>query len=811
MSRASSDSFDGPFGAMEGHEPVHPSDSEVNRSAQSNTIPKLPIGGHHSENRDIEDTNHSSSAWFVPEPEDGSAADAPDLSEVVLGVTHGPTTTSTLPTAHIPGIVAPKASPPKFAPPPAPSAWGDASEDSTSLTTENEYATNATSGAQSAGIATRNRLLSTGSNWSSAVPHDHVISPRSSKFALESEIITSPRVSAHRTSRATSLSSKAGPPPMPAAISFGSPLSNSSQLSHLISPRSSSSVGGNKNARDSYGSTSSTMVSGSLPSVGSTVTTNRTALVGESDGDDVEGDVLEMQEDFLDNKSMNGDADYSSASSTVSGPQTSNNASQSKFTLAQRTPSNANGGSAMTIGSVPTPTHLVSPRSSGDHTASSPSSSSSGKIGTGNSAQKGGSGRIPRTKSVALNPMMATIRSGSVSQASSSVISPTNSPSSFSGSNQHLQAQEKQSSPSSPQSHPTPSNLKSSIDLNTLSPKNGTAAHSPRNSVASNSLQGLQSIPAPIAAALKIAEPDALEMKLGGDTHLLEWSWDASNKHNFVKVSSDHSSCTWASSSNYGLARSSVPLKHKKTFVEIAKTRGISQYLWVGLAKPSVDFNCSPAKLQFNTVTVPGEWAGVWIKTSATGDRFGVVYDLDARKLMVHRNGALTYTIDIPASFDVDDVREESDHLVPSAGGASEVEISSSSANGDEHADVESPPTSTSLSAASSSPPPQKFEPIYPFIAMCGDQDILITDMPEFEKYENITWAHGRKNQVSATVEALDGVPAILEMLGLGKLRPKFAGMSVPAFQKLKDADLRKLGTTVEQRRRLLSQIEATK
>jgi hypothetical protein len=274
-----------------------------------------------------------------------------------------------------------------------------------------------------------------------------------------------------------------------------------------------------------------------------------------------------------------------------------------------------------------------------------------------------------------------------------------------------------------------------------------------------------------------------LEMRTGGDVHLAQWSWDSSKKHGFLKMSTDHSSISWGSATNYGLARSNTPLTHKKTFIEIAKTRGVSQLLHVGLARSISDWSCSPQKMQFNSVSIPGEWSAIWIKNSATGDRLGVLFELDNFKMTVFKNGIVAYTNDIPQTFQLAEEKKG--------------EESSSSQDTAEVIAEETSQNDLPL--------------IYPFVGICGDQDILITEMPEFEKYVDITWAHERMPQLIATTPNLDGVPAVLEMLGLQKLKPKFDGMSLTSFQKLKDVDLRKMGATTEQRKRLMSQIETMK
>lgn len=233
----------------------------------------------------------------------------------------------------------------------------------------------------------------------------------------------------------------------------------------------------------------------------------------------------------------------------------------------------------------------------------------------------------------------------------------------------------------------------------------------------------------------------------------------------------------------------------------MAKTRGVSQLLQIGLAKPSINWSASPEKMQFNALKISGEWTAVWIKSSTTGDRFGVLFDFDAHKMLIYRNGLLAYTHDIPSSFQV--VEETEDTSSSGVGDSSSAPSASSSA---------------SASSSSSNTPPSASnsahlhaDPIYPFIGVCGDQDILITESPEFEQYTDIVWAHDRIPQLLSHEEVLEGVPAVLDLLGLQKLRPKFEGMDMPAFQKLKDADLRKLGASTEQRRRLLSQIETMK
>lgn len=272
-------------------------------------------------------------------------------------------------------------------------------------------------------------------------------------------------------------------------------------------------------------------------------------------------------------------------------------------------------------------------------------------------------------------------------------------------------------------------------------------------------------------------------MKEGGDVHLSHWAWDAKKHHPFLKVSADASLMSWSSGTHYGLARSSTPLLHKKTFVEIAKAKGVSQHLHLGLAKTTVDFSCSPAKLQFNQVNISGEWCAVWIKSSSTGDRLGALIDLDAHKLTVYRNGVEAYHCEIPSTFQV----TEDPNTAPSTAATSSTELTE-------------PPTPAMPSDATA---------IYPFIGVCGDQELIVTELPEFEKYLDIVWAHSRRNQLKPKeAEALD-VPGILQSLGLQQLRPKFEGMSLADFQKLKDVDLRKIGANPDQRKRLLSHLEA--
>lgn len=643
-------------------------------------------------------------AWFVPDSEDVPVASAYENPEAVSALSYNDYPTSTLPGDHVSGIREE----------PTPSAWGPNSDASLPLSSE-DFAYPPSHAPPTPENRSRLRLFSSGANWAPALPNESAASPRSQLPLTEFELSSSPRFSAHRTLRAASVSSPrspdyirssgglASPPRLPASPPTGMPTSRPP----ITSP-----------ARDSYETTdgSNSVVSGSYYSVGSSAVSAR-----------------------------NNAAEYSDEEET-----SSNGSIHSHFTTAQTA---NNQRHQMIIGSVPNPSSIVSPRGSGDLGAAlaKPAPKSTGRL-------------IPRTKSVALNPMQQTIRSGSsISNASSA------------------------------------SSISSNTSNGVTSPT--TRKESIQPAVINQSPQALQSIPAPIAAALNIVPSHQPEMKLGGDVHLLEWSWDNQFKHNFLKVSADHSSCTWSSATNYGLIRSNMPVSHRKTFIEIAKTRGISQYLYVGVARPSVDFNSSPAKLQFNPVTVAGEWAAVWIKTSSTGDRFGVLFDLDAHKLTVYRNGVPTYNTDIPASFTVpESVASETDT------GALENDVDSLSIENGSQELRSSSPSQSSVSAHCDSK-----SDVFPFIGMCGDQDILITDMPEFEKYETISWAHDRKPQFHATEEVLEGVPAILEMLGLGKLRPKFDGMSVTSFQKLKDADLRKLGTTVEQRRRLLSQIEPTK
>lgn len=663
----------------------------------------------------------ASEAWFVPDTEDVPVAAAYEATEAVSALSYNDYPASTLPGDHVSGI---------REEPPTPSAWGPNSDATVALSSE-DFSSPPTHAPPMPESRSRMRLFSSGSSWAPALPNESAASPRALVPPSEFELSSSPRVSAHRTLRAASVSSPrptdyirssggvASSPRLPA-----SPTLLPSSPPHLPSspptmmPTSRPPI--TTPARDSYETTdgSNSVVSGSYLSVGSSAVSAR-----------------------------NNAADYSDEEET-----SSNGSIHSHFTSAQL---NNNAREQMVIGSVPNPSSIVSPRGSGDLGAAlaKPAPKSTGRL-------------VPRTKSVALNPMQQTIRSGSsISNASSA----------------------------------------SSISSNTASTgvtsPTGVRKESIQPAVINQSPQALQSIPAPIAAALNIVPSHQPEMKLGGDVHLLEWSWDNQTKHNFLKVSHDHSSCTWSSATNYGLIRSNTPVSHRKTFIEIAKTRGISQYLYVGVARPSVDFNCSPAKLQFNPVTVAGEWAAVWIKTSSTGDRFGVLFDLDAHKLTVYRNGVPTYNTDIPTSFTVTESPATSNDTAALDSDASGLSIETGSQD----------ELRSSSPSASSIPTTTATSDVFPFIGMCGDQDILITDMPEFEKYETISWAHDRKPQFHATEEVLEGVPAILEMLGLGKLRPKFDGMSVTSFQKLKDADLRKMGTTVEQRRRLLSQIEPTK
>lgn len=645
------------------------------------------------------DKTEAPEAWFVPESEDVPATDIQLVVDGVSGLSYSDYPTSTLPGDHVSGVreVA------------TPSAWGPNSLDSETQGTPS-IASPADYVPESTESRPRMRLFSSGSNWAPALPNETASSPRSQIQIGEQESGASPRFSAHRTIRSATVSSPrsadfirasgsvASSPRLPA-----SPPMPSSRP-QLVSP-----------GRDSYETTdgSNSIVSGSFHSIGSSAVSARNNAAEYSD-----------EEDTSSNGSIH----------------------TSHFSVAQQTLQR----DQMVIGSVPNTSSIPSPRGSGDLGASlaKPAPKSVGRM-------------VPRTKSVALNPMQQTIRSGTSISNASSASTISTSVASTSGS--------------------VSPNRRETVQPVTQSP------------------QALQSIPAPIAAALNIIPSHQPEMKVGGDVHLLEWSWDAQNKHNFLKVSADHSSCTWSSATNYGLIRSNMPVSHRKTFIEIAKTRGISQYLYVGVARPSVDFNSSPAKLQFNPVTVSGEWAAVWIKASATGDRFGVLFDLDAHKLTVYRNGVPAYNTDIPTSFTV----------VETLATEEDGETSPEGNNEDQRSSQEL--TASTSNASLSSRVPSYRSDVYPFIGMCGDQDILITDMPEFEKYETIAWAHDRKPQFHATEEVLEGVPAILEMLGLGKLRPKFEGMSVNSFQKLKDSDLRKLGTSVEQRRRLLSQIEPTK
>lgn len=658
----------------------------------------------------------ASQAWFVPEPEDGPAPLVSEVPEGGSALSYNDYPTSTLPVSHVSGIREEL----------EPSAWGPNAVD-------NDVQESSDAPPSSLHLHSvpenrpRMRLFSSGSNWSAAIP-DVNASPRSPLLFTEQDGQTTPLFSAHRSARASSVSaprspdflSPSGSPLSPTRLPASPPMPNfRPPMPTIPAP-----------VRDSYETTdgSTSMVSGSFQS-------------GSSSN----------------NSSRQNAADYSDDEETMDSGSISLHA---RFTNAQQNRDH------MTIGSVPNPSSITSPRGSGDL-----SGSSSAKVTTKSV------GRIPRTKSVALNPMQQTIRSGPAianATSNSSITSPAST------------------AMASPTSSP-----------------HGSIGLRRDSAIPPQGLQALQSIPAPIAAALNIVEANQAEMKLGGDVHLLEWAWDSHHKHNFIKVSTDHSSCTWSSSTNYGLVRSNKPLTHPKTFIEIAKTRGISQHLYVGVAKPSVDFNCSPAKLQFNPVTVAGEWAAVWIKVSTTGDRFGVLFDLETHKLTVHRNGVPTYTTDIPTSFHVPAPSNESQATGELESDTSGLSINhASSSNGDSSSHQNSHPSPPRTPSPSLDTPTSD---LYPFIGMCGDQDILITDMPEFEKYETITWAHSRKPQFHATEEVLEGVPAILEMLGLGKLRPKFEGMSVNSFQKLKDADLRKLGTTVEQRRRLLSQIETTK
>jgi hypothetical protein len=457
--------------------------------------------------------------------------------------------------------------------------------------------------------------------------------------------------------------------------------------------------------------------------------------------------------------------------------ETPHSATHARFVAAQQT--------EVLIGSVPTASSMtmVSPRGAAEGNGSGSLKSSDRPSGGASSAPRHGTMRPPRTKSVALNPMLVTRNSGAIVNASASMNSSTPAAAS-------PLAPSNTSTPAMATSHATNTIL--SANVNPLSPRHGPGVGADSiDSRRGSSLQSLQSIPAPIAAALNLVT-EAPEMKTGGDTQILQWAWDLRKKHPFLKISTDHSSLSWSSNTNYGLTRGNTRLRHRKTFIELAKTRGVSQLLQIGLVKGSLDWNCSPEKMQFNSVKIAGEWAAVWVKSSTTGDRFGVLFDLDEHKMTVYRNGVVAYTHDLPASFNLpkEDVAEQ-------ASTSTEVEIA--------------PAASPSSAPSSTAAPEIEAESLYPFVGVCGDQDLLITEMPEFEKYVDIAWAHERKTQLCALTESLEGIPAILEVLGLQKLRPKFEGMSLAAFQKLKDADLRKIGASTEQRRRLLSQIETMK
>lgn len=690
----------------------------------------------------------ASSAWFVPEPDDEPPTEPTSLhavAPVVLEVEHN----ATLPTNHILGV-----RPHNSSSSSASSAWGSAASE----TDPNQASLNLESA-----ISTPSGRTRAGSNWSSASPHDLVSSPRGHFSPGEFDPVSSPRMSAHRVQNAMSGNAANG--------TFQSSRSNEALSS--ASP----------SAASRFADLRAMPATGSIPSTGliSPPTAVAPAIPVPNAKMTVGRDSCEMTD--ASSSHVSGPLSYTSRATTVteepsddeeatySGDEDSKGNLDPRFAAAQR-------AAPVAIGSVPgtSTMSMVSPRSSGSGSDFGSNQSGSlknsserpGPPASTGSAPRHGTMRPPRTKSVTLNPMHVINRplNQSGNSVSSSPGSAPFSTATHSGPN----------TPTSPPGSGSHSQL-----VNPLSPRGLNDSLDARRSSSTQTLQSLQAIPAPIAAALNIASEAPAEMKTGGDTHILQWAWDLRKKHPFLKISTDHSSLSWSSSSNYGLARSNAPLTRRKTFIELAKTRGVSQLLQIGLAK-TVEWSSSPEKMQFNSVKIPGEWSAIWVKTSATGDRFGVLYDLDAHKLTVYRNGVIAYSQDLPTSFNVEEAPE-------------------ASADGAESSSTPSPPPSTVSEA----------EALYPFVGVCGDQDLLITEMPEFEKYVDIVWAHQRKTQHWAPSETPEGIPAILEVLGLQKLRPKFEGMSLAAFQKLKDADLRKIGASTEQRRRLLSQIETMK
>jgi hypothetical protein len=740
---------------------AHSSSSNQHFGGLQVPLSHLSLGEHDNSSSKLNSAGSPpSEAWFVPDPDDVPPTEPPSLHDFLPVLISAPPTSSTLPGAHVPGV---RPIPTSVSTSPSSSAWGSTMADTDSVGHGSTLSSSPISPSGSSSALSIPKRDRSGSGWSSAVPHDLLSSPRGHFSSGELDPLSSPRVSAHRVS----LNNSPNPSsysPLSAPMSFGSPRGGGggggggllhSTLPSALPPSSPSSDPADRRVptlptrtvaaatRDSYETTdgSSSHVSGSL-----SFTSHATVITEDSD------------EESDESSHSGNDHRYP----------------RGRFGAAQGGPADP----PVVIGSVPTPSSIVSPRS-----ASSEQAHGSLKTSNGTSPRTTTSGpgvaRIPRTKSVVLNPMLAgRVSSNAINVPSSSSIV---------------------SSSASPASTPTSTTMPTT--------GGGGQSHSSqvpssyiidRRTSSSHTLRSLQAIPEPIAAALNLVNSSP-EMRTGGDTHIHQWAWDLRKKHPFLKISSDQSSLSWSSATNYGLSRGNAPLRHKKTFIELAKTRGVSQLLQIGLAKSTVDWSCSPEKMQFNSVKIGGEWTAIWVKSSTTGDRFGVLFDLENHKLTIYRNGIVAYTHDIPATFQV--VEETSTYDDTTATNA----VAAAAANSSN--EEEEAPSITSSSA----PSINEADAIYPFIGVCGDQDILITEAPEFEKYVEIAWAHHRKTQIWAPSEVLEGVPAILEVLGLQKLRPKFEGMNMTSFQKLKDADLRKLGATTEQRRRLLSQIETMK
>lgn len=247
------------------------------------------------------------------------------------------------------------------------------------------------------------------------------------------------------------------------------------------------------------------------------------------------------------------------------------------------------------------------------------------------------------------------------------------------------------------------------------------------------------------------------ELKMDGETSLLQWNFDKNNKHPLLKLSASQGIISWNNNQNWSIVRGNTKLSNSVTFIEVERLKGVSQMLHFGLCKSNMNFSASPSKMELSPLTVEGDWFSFKVKSSMKNDKIGVLYDLKQKEIKIFKNASEISSNPIPDSFNVD------------------------------------------LS-----------EEIYPVVFLCGDIELKITENPELEKYTSLSWIHPKIPQLISNQSNSSEVSSFLEQIGLEKLakQPKFEKMEMSEFVNFSESDLRKLNVPLQQRKRILSSLE---